>query len=112
MVCGSTRLQQMVRVRRVVPTAKCSVRDRPNASGHGYTSTLKKYYKVKRDSKIYGGAAATYLLVPQSAELERQSRTEWSVRSVSRGRGVHVIHFCGVVSCLCQVLWDAGGVQH
>ncbi len=32
------------------------------------------------------------------------SRTEWSVPSVSRGRGVHVIHFCArVVSCLCQV---------
>ena len=47
MVCGSTRSQQMVRVRRAVPTAKCSVRDRPNASGHEYTSALKKYEKVK-----------------------------------------------------------------
>ena len=47
MVCGLTRLKQMVRVRRAVPTAKCSVRDRPNASGHGYTSALKKYERVK-----------------------------------------------------------------
>ncbi len=49
MMCGFTRLKQMVCVRRAVPTAKCSVQERPNASGHKYTSALKKYKKVKCD---------------------------------------------------------------
>ena len=74
MVCGFTRSKQMVRVRRAVPTAKCSVRDRQNASGHGYTSELKKYERVKSDiedtrlsrSDMSAGTAECRAGVPES----------------------------------------------
>jgi hypothetical protein len=47
MMCGSTRSQQMVRVRQAVLTAKCSVQYRPDANGYEYISALKKYENVR-----------------------------------------------------------------
>ena len=69
-----TRLQQMVRVRRVVSTAKCSVRYRPNASGPR-TRIRAEDKQDECDITIHGGAAVTSRKYKQSAKLKEWRRT-------------------------------------
>ena len=69
-----TRSQQMVRGRRVVSTAKCRVRYRPNASGP-ITRIRAGEVQVECDIEIHGGATVTCCQYKQSAELEGRRRT-------------------------------------
>ena len=72
-----TRSQQMVRGRRVVPSAKSRVRYRPNASGPR-TRIRAGEVQVEWDIDIHGQ-------YKQSAEPEGQKHGVWSTTSVSQG---------------------------
>ena len=75
-----TRSQQMVRRRRVVPSAKYRVRFRPKASGPR-TRIRAGEVQVECDIEIHGGAAVTCCQYKQSAEPERQKHEVWSTTS-------------------------------